>query len=60
MSPFNDVHSQLNPARPSSVAIPRDVDDLAEIVASTADLPIAVCAGRHAIGGQQLIDGRLA
>jgi FAD/FMN-containing dehydrogenase len=59
MPPFNDVHSQLNPAQPSRVAIPYGVDELAEIVGSAVDLPIAVCAGRHAMGGQQFIDGGL-
>jgi FAD/FMN-containing dehydrogenase len=59
MPRFNDVHSQLNPTLPARIAVPGDVDDLSEIVSRTVDLPIAVCAGRHAMGGQQFMEGGL-
>ncbi len=54
----NDVHSGLNSA---SVHLfrPRFPDELREIVcrASKAGVSVALCGGRHAMGGQQFLDG---
>ena len=58
----NDVHSKLNACR---VARPMDacsVEDVAAAVqvARERHLPLAICGGRHAMGGQQFVtDGVL-
>ncbi len=56
---LDDVHSQLNPSRPLRHEMPHDADELAQLVATSTPLPMAICAGRHAMGGQQFIDGGL-
>lgn len=55
----NDIHSQLNETRVASVRRPRSFEDVRQIVrqAREARLPIAVCGGRHAMGGQQFAEG---
>lgn len=55
----NDVHSQLNPTRVREVVRPRDVEDLGRALdrARGLDLPIAIAGSRHAMGGQQFVDG---
>ena len=54
---LNDIHSRLNPVRPREIRTPRTTE---EVVAAVVDaryrrLPVAVCAGRHAMGGQQFV-----
>src|SRR6266576_2441278 len=51
----NDVHSQLNRTRVHELLVPRNRDQLAEIVrsASRKAVPISVSGCRHAMGGQQ-------
>jgi FAD/FMN-containing dehydrogenase len=54
----NDIHSQLNETAVSKVV---DVDSLEAVQRAVAasELPIAVCGGRHAMGGQQFCSGGL-
>jgi FAD/FMN-containing dehydrogenase len=54
----NDVHSALNPAR-MRVRRPGCVEEVvAEVrAASEAGAQIAICGGRHAMGGQQFAEG---
>ncbi|PYJ43742.1 MAG: hypothetical protein DME80_08105 [Verrucomicrobia bacterium] len=51
----NDVHSQLNRTRVRELLVPRNRDQLAEIVrsASRKAVPISVSGCRHSMGGQQ-------
>lgn len=56
---FNDVHSKLNPGWPSRCIRPGSADELADALVASAERRIAICAGRHAMGGQQFIDGGL-
>ncbi|MCA9243649.1 MAG: FAD-binding oxidoreductase [Phycisphaerales bacterium] len=55
---LNDVHSRLNPADVHLYA-PTTLDDVAAIVGAAAQrgTPVAVCGGRHAMGGQQFANG---
>ncbi len=65
MSPptlVNDVHSRMNETRVRDVSRPSAVEEVVGAVRRSADegLPIAVCGGRHAMGGQQFgADGLL-
>jgi FAD/FMN-containing dehydrogenase len=54
---LNDIHSRLNPTRPREVCAPRTTEEVVAAVRDAArrELPIAVCAGRHAMGGQQFV-----
>ncbi|MDF2114360.1 FAD-binding oxidoreductase [Roseiarcaceae bacterium H3SJ34-1] len=54
----NDIHSGLNPAS-MRVHRPTNRDDVCEIIRATArnGSRIALCGGRHAMGGQQFLDG---
>ena len=56
---LDDVHSRLSESRPARYEVPRDADELAYIVATSTPRAMAICAGRHAMGGQQFIDGGL-
>src|SRR6184192_4245957 len=51
----NDVHSQLNRTRVRELLVPRNRDELAEIVrsASRKAVPVSVSGFRHSMGGQQ-------
>jgi len=51
----NDIHSQLNPTRVSTILQPRSLADVQHIVraAHKKNQPIAISGGRHAMGGQQ-------
>jgi len=54
----NDVHSRLNPTAVLGVVQPRSLDELAAAVAgATARRPLALCGGRHSLGGQQFARG---
>lgn len=54
----NDVHSRLNPSR-VQVHRPQRIEDVAELIRTgkSAGISIAICGGRHAMGGQQFADG---
>lgn len=51
----NDVHSHLNATRVAEIVAPNSVAEICATVAAAAAraLPIAICGGRHAMGGQQ-------
>lgn len=53
----NDVHSQLNPTYVSVIERPYTLDALQQLVhnANRTKVPITVCGGRHAGGGQQFL-----
>jgi FAD/FMN-containing dehydrogenase len=51
MIAVNDVHSRLNPTVVARVARPTSVDELAATIRGAR--AVAVCGGRHAMGGQQ-------
>jgi FAD/FMN-containing dehydrogenase len=54
----NDVHSALNATR-MRVHRPGDADAVSALVrgASSSGSPLAICGGRHAMGGQQFAEG---
>jgi FAD/FMN-containing dehydrogenase len=51
----NDIHSALNATRVARIYQARSIADIRSIVvdAGRRGLPVAVCGGRHAMGGQQ-------
>lgn len=51
----NDIHSSLNPTRVAAIHQPRSRLDIRRAIADAAarGLPVAICGGRHAMGGQQ-------
>ena len=51
----NDLHSALNATRVAGIHQPGSIADIRAIIADAArrGLPVAVCGGRHAMGGQQ-------
>jgi FAD/FMN-containing dehydrogenase len=51
----HDIHSRLHPTRVAGVERPRSLADLVRVVrrARREGRPLAVCGGRHAMGGQQ-------
>ena len=51
----NDLHSQLNRTKVAAIARPTTVAELRHAVQTAAGdgLPLSVCGGRHAMGGQQ-------
>lgn len=53
----NDVHSRLNQTNVLEIVSPRSRDELADVVRKAAreGRSIAVCGGRHAMGGQQFL-----
>jgi FAD/FMN-containing dehydrogenase len=55
----NDVHSQLNETTVARVVRVGALEEVQAAVrgAGAADLPIAVCGSRHAMGGQQFCSG---
>ena len=55
----NDVHSRLNPTAVARVVRPGSLDELQAAVREAANRrrPLAVCGGRHAMGGQQFCAG---
>ena len=56
---LNDVHSRLNPTRPAWRARPVGEEELQLAIAQARreQLGIAICGGRHAMGGQQFLEG---
>lgn len=57
LTPVNDIHSAMNPAH-VRLHEPATTDELIELVrlAARQNRPLAVCGGRHAMGGQQFLD----
>jgi FAD/FMN-containing dehydrogenase len=57
----NDIHSRLNATHVRQIVQPQSVDDVIGTVRAAAreDRPIAICAGRHAMGGQQFAAGAI-
>jgi FAD/FMN-containing dehydrogenase len=51
----NDVHSELNRTRVATAVRPQSIAELrrAVVEAGARALPVSVCGGRHAMGGQQ-------
>jgi hypothetical protein len=61
-APLDDVHARLNPAFP---AVQRRAESLADIrraihLARRRGLGVSIAGGRHAMGGQQFLQGGLA
>lgn len=54
---LNDVHSELNATRVSRVVRPASLDEVVAVVAeaTASGESLAIAAGRHAMGGQQLL-----
>ena len=57
----NDVHSGLNQCQVAEIVFPSSVADItaALVLAAARALPVAICGGRHAMGGQQFGQGAL-
>lgn len=57
----NDVHSSLNPTRVAEIVAPASIAEICETIgiAAARAMPIAICGGRHAMGGQQFGDAAL-
>jgi FAD/FMN-containing dehydrogenase len=57
----NDVHSLQNATRVADMIHPRSVADIQAAIADAAarGLPVSICGGRHAMGGQQFGEGAL-
>lgn len=55
----NDVHSRLNPTVVDRVVVVRSANDAQRAIldAAAAGKPICVSGGRHAMGGQQFVNG---
>ena len=55
----NDQQSRLNRTAVAHLAMPRTIDEIrgALRLAERRRLPVAVCGGRHAMGGQQFASG---
>jgi len=51
----NDIHSALNETLVAGIHQPRCIDEIRVIIADAVrhDMPLAICGGRHAMGGQQ-------
>jgi FAD/FMN-containing dehydrogenase len=58
---MNDVHSQLNRTRVGRIIRPETPEALQDAVrmAGRRNRPVSVCAGRHAMGGQQFGTGMI-
>lgn len=58
---LNDVHSRLNPTRVGELVHPSSIEEVSAAVrrATSGGLPVSICGGRHAMGGQQFATGAL-
>jgi FAD/FMN-containing dehydrogenase len=56
---LNDRHSRLNPTPVAELVCPTSVEQVAAAVARAAGAgrPVSVSGGRHAMGGQQFVEG---
>jgi FAD/FMN-containing dehydrogenase len=62
MPTVNDIHSALNETTVAEIAAVSSVEDVQQAIRGAAEtgLPVAIAAGRHAMGGQQFCsDGLL-
>lgn len=59
MPTLNDIHSQLNATDMRRIIVPRTPVDIQQAVAVVRDEggSLSVAGGRHAMGGQQFLDG---
>ena len=59
---LNDVHARLNPTVPALQRRPDSLGDLrhALLQARRRGLAVSIAGGRHAMGGQQFLDGGMA
>ena len=59
MPTLNDIHSQLNETAMRRVATPRAAADVQQAIATARDEggSVSIAGGRHAMGGQQFLDG---
>jgi len=57
----NDIHSALNATRVARIITPRSPAEVSAAVRAAGELglPVAICGGRHAMGGQQFGEGAL-
>ena len=57
----NDIHSGMNATRVAWLLAPSSVAEVQAAVREAARLgaPVAICGGRHAMGGQQFAEGAL-
>ncbi len=61
----NDVHSRLNPTTVSEIVRPTGIEDVrAAVLRAAREIPhggggLAICGGRHAMGGQQFASDSL-
>ncbi len=57
----NDIHSALNASIVADIVTPTSIDEVVAAIAlaTRRGLPIAICGGRHAMGGQQFGHGAL-
>ena len=55
------VHSRLNATRVASVEWPGALDEICQVVRRAVrwEVPVSICGGRHAMGGQQFGTGTL-
>lgn len=55
----NDLHSQLNETQMAEVVAPRTIAETQQAVRQARDAghSLSIAAGRHAMGGQQFLDG---
>ena len=59
MPTFNDIHSRLNTTNMRRVAAPRTAAEIRQAIAAARDesSSLSIAGGRHAMGGQQFLDG---
>ena len=59
MPTLNDIHSQLNETTMERVVTPRAVGEIQQAIAAAREEgdSISIAGGRHAMGGQQFLDG---
>ena len=57
--PVNDIHSRLNATNVSRVAAPRNIAETRQAIIAVRDAgdSLSIAGGRHAMGGQQFLDG---
>ena len=59
MPTLNDIHSQLNPTDMRRIITPRAPADIQHAIAAVREegSSLSIAGGRHAMGGQQFLDG---
>ena len=59
MPTLNDIHSQLNETAMRRVATPRTAEEVRQAIAAVRSEggSLSIAGGRHAMGGQQFLDG---